>query len=116
MTAPVAPPESARVVVADRFPVTATAPDGAVHRLARVIVTRPTPAHPGWVWIWGNRRPPELLWSGPWVDTDLDQVRVVWALTVSGGGWSFVKARGCGCAAGALKRMRPWEPMRRGQL
>lgn len=115
------PPENARVAVVDRFPVTATAPDGHEYRAARIILTRPTADHPGWCWIWRESRPePELLVDAEWSTPTRGalagmQPGATWLVDTPDGVWRIDRAGGCGCGS-VLKRMVPWTPMRRGRL
>lgn len=121
MSAPAAPPaENLRVVVADRFPVQVTGPEGFERSNCRVILTRPTPDSPGWAWIWTDTRPtPELLVCTPWdVDASGLQIhagRVPWRLVTDAGTYTVATGWGCGCSS-PLKRLIPWSPMRRGRL
>jgi hypothetical protein len=114
-----APAEQDRVVVIDRFPVTATAPDGTVHHKARLLCTRPTPDQPGWMWLWTDTRPePTLVHLGPW-DRDASQLsgntRTAWHIATPDGTWRIDPGAGCGCGS-PLKRLVPWTPMRRSRL
>jgi hypothetical protein len=118
VTAP--PAEDTRVVVADRFPVTVTGPDGYPRSGCRVILTRPTEQEPGWLWVWLDTRPtPELLICTPW-DQDTTtppglDLRQPWQLATGAGRYTVEAGWGCGCSS-PLKRMLPWQPMRRGRL